>query len=69
MFVQLRERNFFLLWTANTISILGDYVFFIAITYWIYAQTGSALATGVVLCHLSRMYHLARSSTTGSEGR
>src|SRR5689334_2128115 len=42
MFALLRERNVFLLWTAHTISILGDYVFFIAITFWIYAQTGSA---------------------------
>jgi MFS transporter, DHA3 family, macrolide efflux protein len=49
MFALLRERTFFLLWIAHTISILGDYVFFIAITFWIYAQTGSAFATGAVL--------------------
>jgi len=45
----LSQRNFFLLWAAHTISILGDYVFFIAITFWIYEQTGSAFATGLVL--------------------
>jgi DHA3 family macrolide efflux protein-like MFS transporter len=45
----LSQRNFCLLWVAHTISILGDYVFFIAITFWIYEQTGSAFATGAVL--------------------
>src|SRR5215831_16629726 len=49
MFALLSQRNFFLLWVAHTISILGDYVFFIAITFWVYEQTGSALATGAVL--------------------
>jgi MFS family permease len=49
MFALLAQRNFFLLWAAHTISILGDYVFFIAITFWVYAQTGSAAATGAVL--------------------
>ncbi len=49
MFALLAQRNFCLLWIAHTISILGDYVFFIAITFWVYQQTGSALATGLVL--------------------
>jgi len=49
MFTLLSQRNFFLLWVAHTISILGDYVFFIVITFWVYEQTGSALATGLVL--------------------
>jgi DHA3 family macrolide efflux protein-like MFS transporter len=49
MFTLLAQRDFFLLWVAHNISILGDYVFFIAITFWIYEQTGSALATGLVL--------------------
>jgi DHA3 family macrolide efflux protein-like MFS transporter len=49
MFALLAQRNFFLLWVAHTISIVGDYVFFIAITFWIYEQTGSALATGLTL--------------------
>ncbi len=49
MFALLVQRNFLLLWIAHTISILGDYVFFIAITFWIYEQTGSASATGTVL--------------------
>jgi DHA3 family macrolide efflux protein-like MFS transporter len=49
MVTLLSQRNFFLLWIAHTISILGDYVFFIAITFWIYQQTNSASATGLVL--------------------
>lgn len=49
MFALLSQRNFFLLWAAHTISILGDYVFFIAITFWVYEQTNSASATGLVL--------------------
>ncbi|GLV60712.1 hypothetical protein KDH_75310 [Dictyobacter sp. S3.2.2.5] len=49
MFTLLTRRNFGLLWVAHTFSILGDYVFFIAITFWVYEQTGSATATGAVL--------------------
>lgn len=49
MLALLSQRNFCLLWVAHTISILGDYVFFIAMTFWIYEQTGSASATGAVL--------------------
>jgi MFS family permease len=49
MFALLGQRTFFLLWIGHTVSIVGDYVFFIAITFWIYEQTSSALATGAVL--------------------
>jgi MFS transporter, DHA3 family, macrolide efflux protein len=49
MFALLDQRKFFLLWIGHTVSIVGDYVFFIAITFWIYEQTGSALATGGLL--------------------
>lgn len=49
LFVLLSQRNFFLLWMAHTISILGDYIFFLAITFWLYEQTGSALVTGSLL--------------------
>lgn len=49
MFALLVQRNFLLLWVAHTISILGDYVFFIAMTFWVYERTGSASATGAVL--------------------
>ncbi len=49
MFALLAQRNFLLLWVAHTISISGDYIFFIAMTFWIYERTGSASATGAVL--------------------
>ena len=49
MLALLTQRNFLLLWAAHTISILGDYVFFIAVTFWMYERTGSAEATGAVL--------------------
>lgn len=49
MLALLTQRNFLLLWIAHTISILGDYVFFIAITFWMYERTGSAEATGAML--------------------
>lgn len=49
MYTLFAQRNFCLLWCAHTISILGDYVFFIAITFWMYKQTGSALVTGAVI--------------------
>lgn len=49
MLTLLLQRNFFLLWMAHSVSILGDYIFFMAITFWMYRQTGSALVTGSVL--------------------
>lgn len=49
MLFLLKQRPFFLLWLANTLSMLGDYVFFVAITFWVYTQTRSAVATGAVL--------------------
>ncbi len=49
MYALFSQRNFGLLWIAHTISILGDYVFFIAITFWMYEQTHSALVTGSVI--------------------
>lgn len=49
MLALLSRRNFCLLWVAHSFSIFGDYVFFIAITFWVYEQTRSASATGAVL--------------------
>ena len=42
----LRQRNFSLLWFGQLISIIGDWVLFIALPYYVYNLTGSALATG-----------------------
>lgn len=44
----LRQRNFALLWSGQLISSLGDWVLWIALPFFIYEQTGSALATGAM---------------------
>ena len=48
MFATLRQRNFALLWTGQLISMLGDWVLIISLPFYIYQQTGSALATGAM---------------------
>jgi DHA3 family tetracycline resistance protein-like MFS transporter len=45
----LRHRPFALLWVGQTISILGDKVFELALAWWVLDQTGSAVAMGTVL--------------------
>jgi MFS family permease len=42
----LRQRNFALLWFGQLISVTGDLVLYIAVPFYIYELTGSALATG-----------------------
>ena len=46
MLAVLRQRNFALLWAGGMISMLGDWLLFIALPFYIYNITGSALATG-----------------------
>jgi MFS family permease len=41
----LRRRDFGLLWTSGLISIAGDWVLFAALPYFVYARTGSTIAT------------------------
>src|SRR5512136_1972583 len=42
----LRQRNFFLLWFGQLISVIGDWVLVIALPFYTYNLTGSALASG-----------------------
>jgi MFS family permease len=42
----LRQRNYGLLWFAGAVSMLGDYALMVALPFFIYDLTGSALATG-----------------------
>jgi MFS family permease len=42
----LRNRNFTLLWTGQSISLIGDILYFIALNWLILEQTGSALQIG-----------------------
>lgn len=45
----LRRPAFALLWFGEAVSFLGDEVFFIAITLWVYALTGSAVTLAAAL--------------------
>jgi MFS family permease len=48
MLAVLRPRNFALLWAGGLISMLGDWLLFIALPFYIYDLTGSTLATGAM---------------------
>jgi len=48
MLAVLRQRNFGLLWIGQNISMIGDWVLFVALPFYIYALTGSTLATGIM---------------------
>ncbi len=48
MLTVLRQRNFALLWFGQLISLTGDYVLIVALPFYIYQITGSALATGIM---------------------
>ena len=48
MLTVLRQRNFALLCFGQLISLTGDYVLIVALPFYIYQITGSALATGIM---------------------
>ncbi len=48
MLAVLRQRNFSLFWLGQLISIFGDWVLLIALPFYIFDLTGSALATGAM---------------------
>lgn len=48
MFATLRNRNFALLWFGQLGSIFGDFALFVALPFFVYDLTGSAVATGVM---------------------
>ena len=48
MLAILRQRNFALLWVGQLISVFGDWVLLIALPFYIFDLTGSALATGAM---------------------
>jgi MFS transporter, DHA3 family, tetracycline resistance protein len=47
-FRALKHRAFALLWTGQTLSRLGDFVYEIALSWWILQKTGSAEAMGLM---------------------
>lgn len=44
----LRHRSFALLWIGQIVSLMGDWVLIVALPFYIYQRTGSALATGAM---------------------
>lgn len=53
MFQALRNRNIALLFSATLISAAGDMVLFVALPFWVYQLTGSAMATGIMFAALT----------------
>ncbi len=49
MLQALRNRNVAVIFSAQVVSIAGDLVLFIALPFWVYQLTGSALATGIMM--------------------
>jgi MFS family permease len=45
----LRHRSFAWLWGGQTISVLGDHLYQVALAWWVLEKTGSATAMGTVL--------------------
>ncbi len=48
MLAVLRQRNYGLLWVGQLISVFGDWLLLIALPFYIFDLTGSALATGAM---------------------
>lgn len=48
MLTLLRQRNFSLLWFGGLVSMIGNWVLITALPFYIYEQTGSTLATGLL---------------------
>lgn len=48
MYSVLRQRDFGLLWFGQLISLVGNWVLFIALPVYVFELTGSALATGLM---------------------
>ena len=49
LFRSLSYRSFALLWAGQTISRIGDYLYQVALAWWVLEKTGSATAMGTVL--------------------
>ena len=55
MIALLRQRNYGLLWFAGAASMLGDYAMLVALPFFIYDLTGSALVVDAAGEHLALM--------------
>lgn len=48
IFTVFKNRNFALLWLGQLLSIIGDWMIYIALPMYVYNLTGSVLATGIM---------------------
>ena len=48
MLTTLRRHDFALVWAAGLVSYLGDWALIAALPVWVYLETGSALASGLL---------------------
>jgi hypothetical protein len=49
VFRSLRHRSFALLWSGQTLCRLGDFVYEVALAWWVLQTTGSAVTMSRVL--------------------
>jgi DHA3 family tetracycline resistance protein-like MFS transporter len=49
LFRSLKHRAFLLLWLGQTLSRVGDFMYEIALAWWVLAETGDAAMMGAVL--------------------
>ena len=49
MLAVIRQRDFSLLWVAGLISMVGDWMIFVALPITVYELSGSATATGGIV--------------------
>ena len=50
----LKQRNFALVWAGGLISMIGNWVLLTALPFYVYAMTGSALATsGILMAYIA----------------
>ena len=49
MFSVLKDRNFFIFWVGETISVIGDHISLLAFPWLVLQMTGSPALTGLVL--------------------
>src|SRR5712692_3816041 len=49
LFRTLNHRSVALLWSGQTLSRIGDFLYQVALAWWVLQKTGSAVAMGTVL--------------------
>jgi len=62
LFRSLKHRSFLFLWLGQTISRVGDFMYEIALAWWVLQKTGDATLMGAVLILRSRRQSFSISS-------